>query len=189
MPAHYNPDIHHRRSIRLPGYDYSLGGVYFLTLCTYQREALFGRIADGAMHLNDSGKIVQDEWLRTASIRPEVQLDTLVVMPNHLHAIVLFSPTTGRGVEGSVGAHGRAPLHRSPKSLGSLVAGFKASATKHVNQVRHNPGAPVWQRNYYERIIRNECELTRIRDYVAMNPSRWSDDDLNPANGMTPRSR
>ncbi|MSQ13286.1 MAG: transposase [Dehalococcoidia bacterium] len=188
MPAHYHPDLHHRRSIHLSGYDYSSAGAYFLTLCTYQREPLFGEIANDGMHLNDPGGIVRVEWLRTASIRREVQVDTFVVMPNHLHSIVLFSPTPERSADKSVGAHGRAPLQRSPKSLGSLVAGFKASATKQINQVRHNPGSPVWQRNYYEHVIRDQAEFNRIREYIAANPFQWSNDDLNSANGIASRS-
>ncbi len=116
MPNRFNPDVHHRRSIRLPGYDYTLGGAYFLTLCTHQREPLFGQIANGVMHLNDSGKIVQDEWLRTAVLRHEIQLDSFVVMPNHLHAVILFAPTAQRVGDGLVGAHSRAPLRRSPRS-------------------------------------------------------------------------
>lgn len=169
----------HRRSIRLKGYDYSQAGAYFVTLCTHNRECLFGKIVDGEMRLNELGHIVCEEWLRSAEIRPEIMLDAFVVMPNHLHGIVIFTP---------VGAHGRAPLpspspqppHRKPRSLGSFIAGFKSVVTKRINQTRQTPGIPVWQRNYYEHIIRNQESLARIRRYIADNPAKWDVDPENP---------
>jgi len=177
----FNQDVHHRRSIRLPGHDYSSDGAYFVTIVTRERELLFGDVIAGEMRLNPYGMVVVREWTRSAEIRKELSLDSFVVMPNHLHAIVHI-----RGV----GAHGRAPLRtprpadspsRKPQSLGSLVAGFKASATKAINLLHDTPGVPVWQRNYYERVIRDQIELARIRQYIADNPANWQSDPENPA--------
>jgi REP element-mobilizing transposase RayT len=134
-------------------------GAYFVTVCTRDREPLFGEIVDGAMRLNEYGQVVHREWIRSAEIRDEIDLDAFVVMPNHLHGIVVIQDggTTFRSA--GVGAHGRAPLrespsqrhpespHRPPRSLGSLIAGFKSAAAKRINAMRGTPGMPVWQRN------------------------------------------
>jgi putative transposase len=170
----YGPAQHHRRSIRLPAYDYAQAGAYFVTLVSHARECLFGQVIDGEMRLNALGEVVVEEWRRTGEIRREVEPDILVVMPNHIHGIVI------------VGAHGRAPLHRaplhrSPRSVGSFVAGFKSAVTKRINEMRGTPGLPLWQRNYYEHIIRNEEDLNHVRQYVVDNPARWEHDEENPA--------
>ena len=175
---HHQHPRRHRRSIRLTGYDYAQAGAYFITICTQDRECLFGEVVDGEMHMNAAGKIVYEEWLRTEAIRSEVKLDVFQVMPNHIHGIVFI---TGDRVD-HVGAHGRAPLRRAPKSLGSLVAGFKSTVTKRINQMRCTPGQPVWQRNYYEHVIRNERELDAVRQYIVDNPARWPEDRENPKN-------
>ena len=172
----YDPTKHHRRSIRMSGYDYAEEGAYFVTVVTHQRECLFGGIADGEMRVDGYGEVVRDEWLRSVQIRREIELDAFVVMPNHLHGIVVIR---------DVGAHGRAPLpplapHRPPRSLGSFVAGFKSAVTKRINEIRDAPGVPVWQRNYYEHVIRDEDDLDRVRRYIAENPLRWSEDPENP---------
>ena len=176
----YNPDRHRRRSIRLKDYDYAQPGAYFVTICTHGRVCLFGDIVDGQMVFNPLGQIVHDEWLHTPEIRSEVELDAFQVMPNHFHAIVMV--THSPSPKPTVGAHGRAPLHRPPKSLGSIIAGFKAAATKRVNQLRGAPGIPVWQRNYYEHVIRDEGKLDTIRQYIVDNPAKWAEDPENPRN-------
>lgn len=178
----YNPDIHHRRSIRLKGYDYSQAGVYFVTICTQNRECLFGDVVDGKVALSPYGQIVQEEWIKTAQIRDELVLDLFVVMPNHLHGIVFIN----NDEQSPVGAHGRAPLRnngsqRKPRSLGAFIAGFKSVAAKRINVLRETPAVPVWQRNYYERIIRNEDELIRTSEYILKNPACWEEDENNPA--------
>ena len=194
----YDPEIHHRRSIRLKGYDYSQAGAYFITICTHNRECLFGEIIDGQMHLNEIGKIVESEWLKTAEIRDEVELDAFTVMPNHVHGIIVI--TGNSSPSEPVGAHGRAPnvdmmaddlgvaavradghppLRRQPKSIGSIMAGFKSTVTKQINEIRQTPGAPVWQRNYYEHIIRHEKALQRIQRYIIENPQQWVYDQEN----------
>lgn len=180
----YNTDQHHRRSLRLPGYDYAQVGAYFITVCAQDRACIFGEVVDGEMRLNQAGRMVHDEWLRTEAIRSEVRLDVFQVMPNHFHAIVMITgqaPSTGVTPDG-VGAHGRAPLRRAPKSLGSLVAGFKSAVTKNVNQMRGTPGQRLWQRNYYEHVIRHDRELDATRQYIVDNPAKWAEDRDNPQN-------
>ena len=159
-----------------------MAGAYFVTLVAWQREMLFGEIVNGIIVLNEFGKIVQDEWERTRKIRREVELRTYIVMPNHFHGIVVLLSDT-RWVS-DVGATGRSPLPHgpAPKSLGSLIAGFKSSVTKQINMARNVQGIPVWQRNYYEHIIRDEREMDRIYRYIESNPSMWAEDDENPDN-------
>ena len=169
----YNPDVHHRRSIRLQGYDYSRAGAYFVTICTQNRACLFGNIVDGKMALNDAGRIAADEWTKTALIRDEIQLDEWVVMPNHFHGIVIFSTP--------VGAIHESPLRmtvtqRRNMALPKLIGRFKMLSAKRINELRQTPGAKLWQRNYWEHIIRNDDELNRIRQYIMDNPAKWEMD-------------
>lgn len=185
----YNPAIHYRRSIRLPGYDYTQSGAYFVTICAYQKECLFGEIVDGQMRLNQYGQIVADEWKQSSVIRKEIQLDASIVMPNHFHGIVVITNNmiqVSDRVEANnpVGANCRSPLQSSmkPKSLSSLIAGFKSITTKQINILRNAPGTSVWQRNYYEHIIRSQDALNRIREYIINNPNSWETDQLNPQN-------
>jgi putative transposase len=177
--------------------------VYFVTICAQGRESLFGEITDGEMVLNGFGGIVREEWLRSAEIRKEIILDEFVVMPNHFHGIIMITGMVGAhggapnttgvaghghdGVSDEKGAR-RAPL-RASKSLGSFIAGFKSAVTKRINHLRENPGCPVWQRNYFERVIRNVREFAAIREYIANNPVKWAMDKENPANhGMYGRT-
>ncbi len=173
---------HHRRSIRLRGYDYAQAGGYFVTICTHQRTCLFGDITDGKMELNVIGRVVAEEWTRSSKVRQEIELDEWAVMPNHLHGIVMISTSNVVGAT-DVGAHGRAPLlQRNSQSLGSFIAGFKSAVTTRINRLRDTPRAPIWQRNYYEHIIRTERELDVIREYIHNNPLKWSLDLDNPVN-------
>ena len=171
--------IGHRRSVRLPDLDYTEPGAYFVTLCTRDRRCVFGEVTVDGVRLTPIGEIACDEWRRSADLRAEVQLDTFVVMPNHIHGIVVIRDGNPRDRR-SPRAHGRAPLHRPGRSLGALIAGFKAAATSRINRLSGSPGAPVWQRNYYEHIIRNGEELARTREYIAGNPGRWAEDPENP---------
>lgn len=171
--------LKHRRSIRLNGYDYSQGGAYFVTICTYQREWLFGKITHGEMKLNNLGEIVRDEWLRTSEIRPNVILDEYVIMPNHLHGIIIIKNDGGRGTlqcAPTVERFGKPTRNSIP----TIVRLLKSTTTKHINEFRKMLGFPVWQRNYYEHIIRNERDLNRIRKYIINNPSLWLFDGENP---------
>ncbi|MBU0507410.1 transposase [bacterium] len=166
-----------RKSIRLRAYDYTRAGVYFVTLCTHDRKAMFGEIRDGMMHANTVGEIIVEEWFRSKEIRVEIELDEFVLMPNHIHGLVVII---------AVGAHGDAPasdlplLHRSPQSLASFIAGFKRASAKRINILHGTPGNPVWQRNYFERVICNEDGLNKAREYIINNPLRWELDRENP---------
>ncbi|MCJ7531213.1 MAG: hypothetical protein MUO64_09305 [Anaerolineales bacterium] len=159
-------------------------GGYFVTLVTHRRECLFGQILDGEIVLNPFGEIVLEEWEQSPQIRQELDMDAFVVMPNHMHGIVFIRDMEKHDdVLGAhdVGAPGRAPLQqRQPRSLGAFIAGYKSVVTKRVNQIRGMQYIPLWQRNYYEHIIRNEIELKRMRRYILENPMRWDLDDENP---------
>lgn len=196
----YDPERHHRRSIRLKGYDYTQPGAYFITIVTQNRECVFGEIADGVMRLNEYGGIVGEEWFKTADLRPYVELnhDEFVVMPNHIHGIIWIAEHDGAHVGAQrhcaptgirVPADVRIPTDAKPAipavnvmpgSIGAIVRAFKSATTKRINEMRGLPGAPVWQRNYYEHIIRGERALERIRQYIAENPIRWHLDRENP---------
>jgi putative transposase len=168
----YDPQKHQRRSIRLKGHDYSQPGTYFVTICTQNCASLLGEIVEGGMILNEYGQVVAVCWVWLAKQYPYVELDEWVVMPNNAHGIVILS-----GMDGSRrGGSRTAPT----KSLGRLVGAFKTVSTKRINQMRHTPGAAVWQRNYYEHIMRNKDELNRIRQYILDNPVQWKMDENNP---------
>jgi REP element-mobilizing transposase RayT len=188
MTAQYNPERHHRRSIRLRGYDYTWLGAHFVTICTYERACLFGEVVDGEMRLNEYGQIVREEWFQTAVVRPYVVLypDEFVVMPNHVHGIIwIVGDGDGGvvGIENIVGAQRRcAPTatgHDGGGVTTTVVRSFKSATTKRINEHRSTLGA-VWQRNYYEHIIRNEESLQCIRRYIQANPLRWHLDRENP---------
>jgi putative transposase len=169
---------HHRRSNRLRGYDYSIAGAYFVTICIQNRKCLLGNIVKGEMRLNDFGKIVSDQWVKTADINNNIELDEWVVMPNHFHGIVIFTHT--------VGAIHESPLQMTIKqrrnmALPKLIGRFKMLTAKNINQLCRTPGSPIWQRNYYEHIVRDEIGLNRIRQYINENPARWDEDTENPA--------
>mgnify|MGYP001081654970 CR=1 FL=1 len=195
----YDPDKHHRRSIRLPEWDYRRAGAYFVTLVTYDRGTLFGQVVNGEMVLSPFGRVAATIWQRLPSHFPHVRLDEFVVMPNHLHGVVwLTNDGEGRGEassaetrqsEGSAsgeeeGQHvailGMPHPYMESGSLGAIVGNFKSATTRRINRMRHTPNALVWQRNYYERIIRNERELDAIRRHILDNPNRWDEDSENP---------
>ncbi len=175
-----------RRSIRLNGYDYTQAGAYFVTLCVRGRKCLFGQIHDEAMVLNRIGQMVQEEWIQSANIRREIELDVFVVMPNHLHGIVVIANTEnrdGNNVSSQRKHISRMPIPPASQSLGAFIAGFKASVTKRYNCLKGGGDGPVWQRNYHDHIIRNEEDLRVIREYVAMNPICWEKDGFHPVFG------
>ena len=165
-------DRHHRRSVRLKGHDYAQPGAYFVTVCTRERECLLGEVADGEIRLNEHGMAVREEWLRTAQLKETVELDAFTIMPNHMHGIVII--TYGRGVL----PYAPTRTFRSPShTTGAIVRGFKSASTKHINVIRRTPGTPVWQRNYYEHVVRDDEELKVIRQYVLSNPANWATDE------------
>ncbi len=172
---------HRHKSIRLPGYDYSQDGAYFITICTQNRECILSAITDGAVQLSPLGNLVEAEWRRTADLRPNVALDEFVIMPNHLHAIVFIVRATSRSPLRDDPTPPSKPPGPAPRSLSAIVAGFKSAVTSRVNQARDTPGAPLWQDGYYEHVIRDERDLYQARLYTVGNPSRWELDDENPA--------
>ena len=264
----YNPNIHHRRSIRLKGYDYSQAGAYFITICCDDRKCLFGKIENGKMILNEYGNIAYNEWMKTPTLRKNVELGAFVVMPNHIHGIIFitrrgvsnppgrgelhspdlhssdfdspdgrgelhspdfnspeFNSSDGRGVFNSPdfnspddrgvfntpqqndnsavnkmgefnspdfeSPHDRgvfnSPLPQSPsQTVGAIVRGYKSAVTKQINGLNNinkgdfnSPQRPIWQRNYWEHIIRNEQSFEMISNYIRENPKNWGKDKLN----------
>ena len=162
----------HRRSIRLKDYDYASPGEYFVTVCPHDRQCLFGEIVDGEMMLNESGLIVVGEWKRSSIIRQEIEIDSFVVMPNHLHGILVVSDYC-RGGSRTAPTAKRKPLSR-------IIGAFKTVSTKRVNILRRTPGAPLWQRGFYEHVIRDTDNMNLIREYIITNPARWALDRENP---------
>ena len=178
-----NPPLHHRRSIRLTGYDYSQAGAYFLTVCAYRRGCLFGEIVDGQTRLNANGEIVNDCWHRLPEHYPNIKLDAFVVMPNHIHAIVVLTPGVGAGFKPApTPQRGPPPAPTPQHGLPEIVRGFKTFSSRRINEGRRTSGVPVWQHNYYDHIIRDEGALERIRQYIVLNPARWAQDEENPGN-------
>jgi len=166
----FDPNIHHRRSVRLKGYDYTKAGLYFITVCVESYKCLFGNVADGIMVLNECGKTVENCWNEIPKHYPDCVLHEFVVMPNHLHGIVEIAV----GVENFRPNDDRVEDFRplrycAPRSIGAIVRGFKIGTTKKL-------GASVWQRNYYEHIIRDAKSHNQIADYIIYNPSKWEYD-------------
>ncbi|MBM3132449.1 MAG: hypothetical protein FJZ95_05390 [Chloroflexi bacterium] len=165
----YNPDKHHRRSIRLKGYDYAQSGAYFVTICTREKELYF---EDAAIK-----SAAMDCWLTLPDHFPNAMLDEFVVMPNHVHGLLVLSSRV------SVGAQNFEPLrntyqHIIPKSLGSIIRTYKSAVTTWCRNNDHDYFG--WQRNYHERIIRSEPELNEVRQYITNNPIRWEEDENHP---------
>jgi putative transposase len=171
----FDPKIHHRHSIRLKGYDYSQAGAYFVTLVTWQRECLFGEVVNEEMILNRYGEIAAQTWQWLENQYPYVELGAWVVMPNHSHGILIIHDD-GRG-----GSRSAPTVKIKHKPLGQLIGAFKTVSTKQINLLRQTEGQIVWQRNYYEHIIRNEREMENIWKYIESNPVMWYDDEENPA--------
>ena len=169
-----------RRALRLSGYDYSQNGVYFVTICAYRHAHLFGSIADGAMKPNAIGKIIIEEWQRTAVLREYVRLDTFVLMPNHLHGIIAILGEDSRANQREAPAASvkQNSVKLKSGSLGAIVGRFKGSVTRRAHDLAEYRDVPVWQRNYFDHIVRSEKSLQAIRDYIILNPSRWSEDPL-----------
>ncbi|RMH77920.1 MAG: transposase [Cyanobacteria bacterium J007] len=161
----YNPEKPRRSSLRLKGYDYTQPGAYFVTLCTKNRECLFGEVVGKVVELNEYGRIAAEMWQWLARQYLYVELDAWVVMPNHLHGILIITDTCSES---------------DRKPLGDLVGAFKTVSGRKINQLRDTPGYPVWQRDFYDRINRNDKSLHNIRQYIANNPLQWDEDLENP---------
>lgn len=177
----YDPKIHHRRSIRLKGYDYTLPGAYFITIATWQRANIFGEIVNTEMILSAFGKIAHEEWLKTAKLRPTVVLheDEFVVMPNHIHGIIWIALPGGRGApqpSGRVEEFGKPVANSIP----TIVRAYKSAVTYHIHRLDGARDVPIWQPNYYEHVIRDQADFQRIWNYIDNNPRCWRDDQLHP---------
>ena len=188
MPT--NSNLPNRRSIRLKNYDYSQKGSYFITIVTQNRKHLFGKIEDGKMILSSVGRIVEEEWLNTIQIRPNVTLGEFIIMPDHMHMIVTITTQVEKKDNDEW-------IHSNPKSpshtIGAIIRGFKGASTKKINLFLNSSSAPrmgewqfapaapaapaapnkIFQRNYYEHIIRNQRDYHRIEKYIIDNPRNW----------------
>lgn len=187
----YDPDKHHRRSIRMRGYDYAQEGVYFVTVCAQDRQCLFGEIVDGEIRLNDAGRMVQAVWKELSIHYPGVEGDEFVVMPNHVHGLIVLVGAGPRACP-DVGPRRACPEKGQPQgvaptlSLPDVLHRFKTLTTKrYADSVEQLGWIPfhhrLWQRNYYEHVVRDEESLDRIRQYILDNPARWEFDRENPA--------
>ncbi len=176
---------HHRRSIRLDGYNYAEAGAYFVTICTEDHLCLFGSIEDRMMQLNALGRVVEQTWCDLPTHYPHVELDVFMVMPNHVHMIVILTaPGTlvGAGFKPALtGVPAQASDAPKRHGLGEIIRAFKTFSSRQINKCRETPGASLWQRDYYEHIIRHERALSHIRRYIVENPLRWAHDRENPA--------
>jgi REP element-mobilizing transposase RayT len=183
----FDPQKHHRRSIRLKGYDYSQEGAYFVTVVAWQRQSLFGNIVNKEMTLSRYGEIVKKWWGEIPLHFPNVETGAFVIMPNHVHGIILIDERRGTVSvpNDDVYQHtqgGETPPLHGP-TLGQVVAYFKYKSTKEMNLFDHTGTVTkFWQRNYYEHIIRNEIDLQNKTDYIESNPLLWDEDDENPTN-------
>ena len=202
----YHPDIHHRRSIRLKDYDYSDAGAYFVTVCAWRKENMFGKISEGKISYSDVGEIISHIWRNLPDRFASIELDEFVIMPNHIHGIIVLNVGAGLALPGTrpdsppsrtceikpkrKGAASSAPtknnltnpdaINHAP-TLGDIMRTFKSVSTIAVNRHFDRRGYPLWQRNYYEHIIRNESELHPIREYIRYNPLKWDEDEENPS--------
>lgn len=161
-----------------------------------EQGSVYGDIFDGTMQINEYGQVVQNEWMKTADVRTNVELDEFVVMPNHIHGIIVLSDVGARRrlalpdreetddlskTDQNRATHRVAPTAVSG-SVGAIVGQFKSIVTKHINRIRNTPDRPVWQRNYYEHVIRGDEDFNRIREYIINNPLQWAEDENNPVN-------
>jgi putative transposase len=199
----YNPAIHHRRSIRLKGYDYSKQGMYFITICCHQRKCWFGKIENETMMLNEYGLIADNEWVDLLQRFPNIDLGEFVIMPNHMHGIIIIkssdnsssgsgaiasssgsgaiASSSGSGAIASSSGSGASP---DPTSVGDMIGAYKSLVAnkcldifeiKNTNQTM----GKLWQRNFYEHIIRDEQSFTRISNYIKNNPKNRKNDKFN----------
>jgi putative transposase len=175
----YDPDKHHRRSLRLKHYDYSRAGSYFITICTEERQCLFGEVVDSIMNSNDPGQMIRRWWDKLPSKFSALGLDEAVVMPNHLHGILMLR--TAHAVE-------------SAPTLGDVMDWLKTMTTnEYIRGVKglgwRGFSGRLWQRDYFEHIIRDEEELRRVREYIRSNPAQWALDAENPASVSRGKAR
>jgi putative transposase len=172
-----------RKLTRLANYDYSRDGMYFVTVCSKNRKCLFGEIINEEMILSDAGKILKNIWLGLPNHYVNAKLDEYIIMPNHFHCILEIISPVGTGFKPVPGdesiPENRAGFKPAPTKhhpLSEIIRGLKTFSSKLINQKYNTPGNIIWQRSFYDRIIRNESELNRIREYIFLNPSNWETD-------------
>lgn len=193
MPkSKFDHQKHHRRSIRVKGYDYSSKGAYYVTIVTWHRDCIFGEVVDKEVILNNLGKIADECWRAIPEHFPFVELGAHVVMPNHAHGIIVIRNDESMtvGATNSVGAtqwvaptpSQTRPKGPKPKSLGAIIGSFKSAVSYRIHKEHNATG--IWQRNYYEHIIRDERDLQNKTDYIEANPSLWDEDENNPINPL-----
>ena len=178
VPMTFNPGIHHRRSIRLRHYDYTKPGAYFVTICIQNQECLLGHIADGQIILSDMGLMVESVWNELPQRYTGIDTDAFTIMPNHIHGIITIVGAA-LALPPNPAVHKKGAASGAP-TLGDMIRVFKSISAIRVNHLLPHYGQPLWQRNYYEHIIRNEEELNRIREYIQNNPLNWEMDEENP---------
>ena len=164
-----------RKSNRLKGYDYSQTGYYFVTVCVQNKLCRFGDIVGEQMRLNETGRVVAESWKWLEKRYENVGLDECVVMPNHVHGILIIDAPYRGGSR-------TAPT----KPLGRLIGAFKTVSTKRINMRQGTPGTKLWQRSFHDHVIRDEEDLNRVREYIQNNPLKWALDEENPANHAGP---
>jgi putative transposase len=182
----YNPNIHHRRSIRLKNYDYSQEGFYFITICTENRINLFGTINNDEMELNDAGKMVENEWIALQERFPQIEQHEYIVMPNHFHGILEIK-SLEQNAENKISEENDTKNKTlETQKLGDFIGAFKSITTlKYIQGVKANQKdflpfeKRIWQRNYYENIIRNEKTFYTIANYINENPKKWQEDKFH----------
>ena len=177
------PNPPRRVALRLPGFDYSQEGAYFVTICVKGRQSLFGKIIDNEMNLNEFGKIAAASWDDlSSSDNPAIKLDAFTVMPNHIHGIMIITGARGFGSlsDSPIKTGGETPPLQKPPALGQILGYYKYQSAGRINALRKTAGTSLWQRGYYEQVIRDDQALNRIREYIAGNPQGWRLDRENP---------
>lgn len=180
-----NKLVHNRHSIRLQGYDYADEGGYYVTIVTHNRLPIFGEVVNGEMVLNEFGKIVQEEWLITKALRKNVEIfdDEYCIMPNHFHGIIWITDNR-RDLARDIG---KDTARRVPTTFGkpvanslfTIIGAFKGSVTRRINRLREISDPPIWQKRFYDHIIRDENEYDNIVNYIYLNPQNWIIDEEN----------
>lgn len=173
-PASTSP---RRKNLRLRGYDYAQAGFYFVTVCAQDRICLLGEIIDGVMQLNSQGALVEQAWLDLPNHYPHVELDQFVAMPNHFHGILILTVGAGFKLAPTTDSN---PVPTKRHGLPEIVRAFKSFSARRINELRQTPGVSIWQRNYYEHVIRDDADYQRIAEYVVNNPAKWTEDSLHP---------
>ncbi len=189
----YNPVLHHRQSTRLQGRDYSQPGAYFITVCTYKKEKFFGDIVNGEMNLNIPGQYAFYQWKNLPDRFPNIDLDEFIIMPNHIHGIIVIRTDMGEGSDIRDSETKErlisdpSPLQSNenirvngtvPGSLGAIIQNFKSSTSRKINAIPNMKNIKLWQVNYYDHIIGDEKDYARIVHYIRNNPQEWEKDEL-----------